>query len=507
MEHKRRRGGRSRNDGKDGVVPDGRSRPIVSHLQKVDMLRSADINALHEASLEILSTTGVVFNNEAAVKHFQQAGARVVGNRVYPYRSLIDGALATAPAEYTLHARNPLNTVRVGGNASVVMPGGGPAFVIDLEGKRRPGTLEDVRNFARLTSMSPQVHVAARKSVEAQDVPVPIRHLECWRSVLTLTDKPVQSGFVGGRAEAEDALEMLSIVFGGREHIQDKPVAHCSVNVNSPLVYDTPMTESLIAFAEAGQVTLISPFVMGGVSGPTTLAGILAQQNAELLAGVALTQLVHPGAPVLYGSASSNVDMRTGAPATGSPECAMSILATAQLARFYGLPSRGGGALTDSPIPDAQSSYERMYTLLTSVMGGINYLMHGVGILESYLTLSYEQFVLDLDMLEMIRSLVGGFVVDEDSLALDAIHKVGPGGTFLIAEHTLERYRDAFHTPRIGVRQGYEQWEAAGAEDASARARRVCQEMLDTYEEPAMDSAVKDRLDEFVAQRIRALLK
>lgn len=258
--------------------------------------------------------------------------------------------------------------------------------------------------------------------------------------------------------------------------------------------------------ARYGQVVLISPFVMAGVTGPTTLAGTLVQQNAEVLAGLVLTQLVRPGTPVLYGTASSNLDMRTAAPAIGSPESAVSIAVCVQLARYYGLPCRAGGALTDSPVPDAQSNYERMFTLLTAVLSGSNYLMHGVGILESYLTLSYEQFVIDLDLVNMVRRLVSGLDVSAETLALDTIHDVGPGGFYLETEHTKRHYREAFFMPEISVRKSYEQWQAEGSVDAVARANARCREMLANYKQPPMDTAVTDGLHDYVERRKAQLL-
>jgi trimethylamine--corrinoid protein Co-methyltransferase len=503
----RSRGRRRRRDARQAERQEPfHAQPLVSSLARLNFLTESQVEQIHEASLTILARTGIVFDSEEAVTHFRQAGARVEGKRVYLDRDLIEACLGTAPSQYTLHARNPANRVTVGGEACVVMPGGGPPFVRDLDGSRRPGTLADLENFARLSSMSPEVHVVARKAVEAQDVPVTVRHLACWRSVLTLTDKPVQSGFVNGRAEAEDVLAMLALVFGGEAAIDGRPVAHCSVNANSPLLYDRPMLESLLAFARYGQPILISPFVMAGVTGPTTLAGTLSQHNAEVLAGIALTQLVRPGTPVLYGTASSNVDMRNAAPAIGSPESAMSIAACAQLARHYGLPCRGGGALTDSPLPDAQSNYERMFTLLISVLSGINFLMHGLGILESYLTLSYEQFVIDLDLLAMIRRLVQPFEVSEETLALDTIQAIGPGGHFLETQHTMRHYREAHFIPHISLRQPYEQWEAEGAKNAGQRANERCRQMLESYVKPPIEPELEDRLDDFVEHRKRVLL-
>ena len=308
------------------------------------LLSEGQIEQLHEASLEILSRTGIIFDEPQALTYFRKAGARVDGNRVFIESELIENCLASTPAKYELRARNPENSVIIGGDTCAVMPGGGPPFVRDLDGQRRPGTLADVQNFARLSAMSPEVQVMARKSVEAQDIDPAIRHLVCWQAILTLTDKPGQSGFPGGRKEAEDVLQMLAIAFGSESAINETPVAHCSVNVNSPLLYDQPMLESLILFAKYGQPVLISSFVMAGITGPATLAGTLAQHNAEVLAGLVLSQLVRPGTPVIYGTATSNIDMRNAAPAIGSPESAISIAICSQLARHYGIPSRGGGA-------------------------------------------------------------------------------------------------------------------------------------------------------------------
>jgi trimethylamine---corrinoid protein Co-methyltransferase len=485
----------------------GISQPIVATLPKLNYLSGAQVEQIHTASLAILARTGVVFKSAEALDLFRRAGARIVDERVYLEGEMIMGALSTAPAEYTLHARNPANTLVIGGDNCAAMPGGGPPYVRDLDGVRRPGTLADVENFARLSALSPNVHVVARKAVEAQDVPVAVRHLECWRAVLTLADKPATSGFVGGRSEAEDALEMLAIVFGGQRAIDGTPVAHCNMNVNSPLLYDTMMLEGLLAFARLGQPVIITPFVMAGITGPATLAGALAQHNAEVLAGVVLTQLVRPGTPVIYGTATSNVDMRNAAPAIGSPESAVSTAVCAQLARHYRLPCRGGGALTDSHLPDAQSNYERMMTLMISILSGVNFMMHGLGVLESYLTLCYEQFVIDAELLAMLRQLVAPLEISAETLALDTIDTIGPGGFFLDSPHTMRHYRAAHFLPRISLRNGYDQWVAEGALDTAQRANVRCRELLASYVQPALAPGVEDRLVAFVEHRKRELLE
>ena len=480
------------------------SRPFLLPQRPFALLDGTQIEQIHAASLKILARTGVLFHEPAALAHFQQAGARVDGQRVTLQPELIESCLATAPAAYTLQARNPAQNVTIGGRSAAVMPGGGAPYVLDLEGVRRPGMLVDLANFARLSQLAPDVHVMTRKAVEAQDVDPRWRHLLGWQQLLTLTDKPGQSGFANGRAEAEDVLQMLAIVFGGESAIDGQPVLHCSVNANSPLQYDRPMLESLLLFARYGQPVLITPFVMAGVTGPATLIGALAQHNAEVLAGLCLVQLVRPGTPVLYGTATSNIDLRSGQPAIGSPESAQAIAICAQMARFYQLPCRGGGALTDSPIPDGQSQYERMMTLLTAVLSGVNYLMHGLGIIESYLTMSYEQFGLDLELLAMVRHLLQPLDVNDDTLALETIDAVGPGGHFLDAAHTLTRAREAHFLPQISVRHSFEKWQEEGGLTARQRAKNRCRELLESYEQPAMETAVADQLHDFVQERMAA---
>lgn len=505
--HRRRR--RAAGSEPEATDPPGLSRPIRSGLPRLDFLTPDQVQQVHAASLSILARTGVTVTSDDALEVFVRGGARVAreAQRVYLEPALIEQALATAPDRYTLHSRNSANNVIIGGEYCAVMPAGGPPYVRDLEGVRRAGTLADVENFTRLSAMSSEVQVLARKAVEAQDVPVAIRHLACWRAVLLLSDKPVTSGFVGGRPEAEDALQMLAAMFGGESALDGRPVAQCNMNVNSPLHYDKAMVEGLLAFARLGQPVIITPFVMAGVMGPATLAGALAQHNAEVLAGVVLAQLVRPGTPVVYGTATSNTDLRTGAPAIGSPESAVSVAVCAQMARHYRLPCRGGGALTDSPVPDAQSNYERMMVLMTSVLSGVNFMLHGLGILESYLTVCYEQFVIDLELIAMLRELVRPLEINTETLALDTIHEVGPGGFFLDAPHTLRHHRHAHFLPHISQRLPYEQWVAAGRQDAVQRANTRCRELLDSYVQPPVDSAAVGRLEAWVERRTDELLQ
>ncbi len=496
-----RRRGRDRRLAEDAAPAAQPPRQIINRHPKLALMSDDQVATIHAASLRILETTGVVFREERAIAAFRKAGAGVDGERVRLGGDLIDAALATAPDTYTMAAREPGFDVTVGGDHLAVMPAGGAPFIYDLDRQRRPGNLDDLAMLVKLAHLSPAINVVGRKMIEAQDVPPPTRHLPCWQTCLTLSSKPVQSGFVHGGYEARDVIEMLAIVFGDEDAVRTTPRAQTNVNVNSPLLFDRAMTEALMVFAEWGQPVQVSPFVMAGVSGPSTMAGALAQHNAEILAGVVLTQLIRPGTPVLYGSATSNVDLRSGAPAIGSPESAFAVAASTQLARFHGLPSRAGGALTDSPVPDLQSACERAMTLTTTVLSGVNFIMHGAGILESYLTVSPAQFLMDCEMLDSLAVMTGVLEVNDDTLALDAIDAVGPGGMFLASEHTQSRFRDVHFLPDIAVRQGYEQWEAEGSRDALDRAEDRCRGLLDSYIAPEMDETVRAELDAFVARR------
>lgn len=481
------------------------SRMLKNPYGKLTILSASDIDLLHKKSLEILSRTGVVFNNEEAIFWFRKAGVKIQEKRVYLEEEHIDEALSQTPSIYTLKASDSRKDVPIGKDYIAVMSAGGPAFIFDLNRKRRPGTHKDLVDLVKLMQMQDRINVIGRKVVDATDLSPTTRHLDCWRTCLTFSDKPIQSGFVGGQAEAEDVLQMLAIVFGGEDNVQDIPRAQTNVNVNSPLFYDEAMLEALITFSKWGQPVQISPFVMAGISGSATMAGSLVQHNAEVLAGIVLTQLINPGTPVLYGSATSNVDLKTGAPATASPESASSVTALAQLARHYGLPSRAGGALSDSPIPDQQAAFERMMSLMTSVFSGVNFIMHGAGVIESYLTVSPAQFIMDVEMLEMLSKFLEPIEISEDTVPLDVIDEVGPGGIFLSTAHTLERFRNVHFLPEIAIRRGFEQWEADGSIDILTRAEDRCRQVLESYVAPEFSSDIIGQLDNFVEKRTSEL--
>ncbi|MCB8936159.1 MAG: trimethylamine methyltransferase family protein [Anaerolineae bacterium] len=468
-----------------------------------DWLDPDALERIHLASLDILENIGIDFHDDEALDIWQRAGAKVdqAARHVWPDRGLVLEALKTAPSSFRWRARNPAHDVVIGGDSITFGPCGGMVYATDLDHGRRVGTMADYEKLLKLSQSCHALHFAAWEQVTAQDVPVNVRHLHRVRAGLTLTDKVVMEG-AHGRVITADTLAMMGLVYGS---LDGDPVTGDVINVNSPLRYDERMLGGLITYARAGQVTFITPFILAGVMSPVTMAAALAQQNAEVLAGAALTQLVQPGAPVIYGGFTTHIDLRNGSPAFGTPEGAWAALVGGQLARRYRMPYRGSGGLTTSKSADAQSAFEAQWSLWPAVLAHTNLIMHAAGWLDGGLTVSYEKFVIDLENLAMFRHFLEGFAVDEASLALAAIAEVGPGGHHLGTSHTQERYRTAFHATSLSDRLAYDTWALAGSEDAATRANRIWKEMLAQYEQPPMDLAVAEALDEFVARRAKEL--
>lgn len=459
---------------------------------------------IHAASMYILEEIGLEFLDDEALACWKAAGAKVDRSqrRVWIGRDLLLEAVSRAPAAFTLHARNPAHSVRVGGNAINFVTMAGMPYFSDLDEGRRPGTLELYQRMLKLSQVCSPIHIIEGVLVEPQDVPVAVRHLEKGVSQLTMTDKAYHTAS-HGREIAGDYVEMAAIVFGGRERLQRMPVFAAVVNVNSPLRYDDRMLGGLITYARAGQCSIITPFILAGAMSPVTLASALAQQNAEALAGVALTQLINPGCPVVYGGFTTNVDMQTGSPAFGNPEGALALLAGAQLARRYGLPYRGSGSLTTAKAPDAQAALETQWTLWPAVMAHANLIVHAAGWLEGGLVCSIEKFILDLEGLAMMHRFLEGVEVTDETLALASIAEVGPGGHHFGTAHTLARYEHVFYQPLLSDRQNYQTWQENGAQDAVVRANRIAKMLLDLYEQPPIDEAVREELLEFIEKRKR----
>jgi trimethylamine--corrinoid protein Co-methyltransferase len=337
--------------------------------------------------------------------------------------------------------------------------------------------------------------------VAPQDIPVSRRHLHRMYAAFTLSDKAVMEA-AHGRVITSDCLEMARILFGD---LNGDPVIGDVINVNSPLRYDGRMLGGLITYARAGQANIITPFILAGATSPVTMAAALAQQNAEVLAGVALTQLVRAGSPVIYGGFATNVDMKSGSPAFGTPEGAWALLAGAQLARYYNLPCRGSGSLTTAKTADAQAAYQSAWNIWPAVLSHTQLIMHAVGWLDSGLTASFEKFIIDAENLAMFNHFFDGFSVDGPSLALDAISQIGPGGHHFETPHTRERYQSAFYESGLADRLGYETWASAGGWDAARRANAIWKEWLDQYESPPLDPGIQEALGDYVARREKEL--
>jgi trimethylamine--corrinoid protein Co-methyltransferase len=462
---------------------------------------SADqIEAIHEASLTILEEVGMDILLPEAREIYRAAGAAVEGQRVRFDRGLVLEAVAKAPAQFTLHARNPARNVGIGGDEITFCAVASAPNCSDLAGGRRPGSQNDFRNFMRLIQTLNIVQIIGGYPVEPVDLHPNTRHLDCLRDFVTMTDKPFHAYSLGwGRIR--DGIEITRIGRGiGREQLEAEPSLFTVINSSSPLRLDAPMAAGILEMARAGQAVIMTPFTLAGAMAPVTVAGALAQQNAEALAGIALTQLVRPGAPVVYGGFTSNVDMKSGAPAFGTPEYMKAVLVGGQLARRYGLPYRSSNVNAATTV-DAQAAYESVFSLWAVVMGGCNVVKHAAGWLEGGLVASFEKMVLDADLLQMVAEFLEPLEVSDTTLALDAIREVGPGGHFFGCAHTQERFRTAFYAPLVSDWRNYESWREAGAPDAYTRAAGLVTRLLAEYEQPPLDPGIRDELDAYVARR------
>jgi trimethylamine--corrinoid protein Co-methyltransferase len=477
-------------------------RQVVNPYAPVEVLSADQIEAIHEASLSLLETLGMRVLDAGARRLYAAAGADVdESNRMVRFdRGLVLEKVAQAPFQFTLRARNPERSLTLGGRHSVFTSVGGPAYVSDLDRGRRTGTYADQCDYLRLIQSLNIIHQEGGGPLEAMDLPPESRHLDLYLAQIRLLDKNWQAVALG-RERAADAVEMACIMLGvDREGLARDPALLAIINTNSPLQLDVPMAEGTIELAGAGQAVCITPFTLAGAMAPATIAGTLVQQNAEVLAGVALTQIVRPGAPAVYGAFTSNVDMRSGSPAFGTPEYARAAQASGQLARRYGLPFRSSNT-TASQCVDAQAVYESAMSLWGAVMGHANLVVHAAGWLESGLTASFEKLVVDAEMLQMVAEYLRPLEVDEDSLGLAAIAEVGPGGHFFGAKHTLARYETAFYSPLLSDWRNFESWQEAGSLDATRRANAIWKGLLASYEQPPLDPAVDAALVDYVARR------
>ncbi len=497
---RRRGGGGAARRAARSAVSHESARFIERRIPDFEILDEEALAIIEHNAETVLEEIGVVFaENPQALARWRAAGADVEGERVRIPRGLARRLCATAPARFTQHARNPARNVEIGGRTLVLAPVYGPPFVRDLEGGRRYGTMEDFRNFVRLGYMSKWLHHSGGTLCEPTDVAVNKRHLDMLLAHMTLSDKPFM-GSVTAPERAADSVAMCELLFGA-DFVAENCVMTSLININSPLTFDATMMGALEVYAAAGQACIVSPFIVGGAMAPVSVAGTLTQVLAEVLAGVAYSQLIRPGAPVIFGCFVTSIDMNSGAPTFGTPEASQILYGAGQLARRLNLPFRSGGALCGSKLPDAQAGYESANTLNAALLGGVNFMLHACGWLEGGLVASYEKFVMDADQLGVLHGLARGVAVDENAQALDAIREVGPGGHYLGCAHTQANFREAFWRSDLLDYKPFETWSEEGERDTVALAAARVRKLLADYEAPALDAGIAESLEDFVRRR------
>lgn len=466
----------------------------------IRVLSDDQVEAIHRAALRLLAEQGMRVLNGRALDLFRRAGARVEGNMVHPDPGLIEGCLATVPRTFTIAARNRAKDLRFGGNDMVFSSVGGPAYVMDLDRGRRDGTLQDMQDFLRLCQSLNVIQQESGGPLEPMDLPANTRHLDLYLSQCTLLDKSWNLNALG-TDRTMDGIHMAAIAMGwSLDDLARTPMMMGVINTNSPRQLDDPMSQGLIALAEHGQVAIVTPFTLAGAMAPVSLAGALVLQHAEAMFGIALTQIVRPGVPVMYGGFTSNVDMKTGAPAFGTPEYAKAAQASGQLARRIGVPFRSSNTTAANAL-DAQAAYESMMSLWGCLMGGAHLVIHGAGWMHGGLTASFEKLILDAELLGMMQAWFRPIQVTDEALSLDAIAEAGVGGHFFGTAQTLAQYETAFHPPMLSNWDNYPTWLARGAEEVPARANRIWKDLLAAYEPPPIDPGTVEALEAYVARR------
>ncbi|NNE78648.1 MAG: trimethylamine methyltransferase family protein [Silicimonas sp.] len=473
---------------------------IERQVPNLEIMNQEALEIIEANADIVLEEIGVNFaDNPAALKRWKEAGADIDGERVRLPKGLARELCKTAPSSFTQHARNPERNVVIGGDNLVLAPVYGPPFVRDVEGGRRYATIEDFRNFVRLGYMSKWLHHSGGTVCEPTDVAVNVRHLDMLLAHMTLSDKPYM-GSVTEPERAADSVAMSEILFG-KDFVAENTVMTSLVNINSPLSFDATMMGALEVYAAANQAAIISPFIVGGAMSPVSVAGTLTQATAEVLAGVAYSQLVRPGAPVIAGTFVTSIDMNSGAPTFGTPEAGQITLGMGQLARRMGLPYRSAGSFCGSKLPDAQAAYETANSLNIGLLAGVNFMLHSAGWLEGGLVASFEKFVMDADQLGVLHGLAGGVDVSENGQGMDAIREVGPGGHYLGCAHTQANFKSAFWRTDVLDYKPFETWAEEGERDTAALASERVKKLLSQYQQPAIDPGVLEALNAYVAEK------
>jgi trimethylamine--corrinoid protein Co-methyltransferase len=476
---------------------------FVNRMPRYEILSEQAIATLDGGWRRIVSEIGVEFILPEAVEVFAKAGQKTDGDKVFLDPDFVLEQVAKAPHEFDVQARNPEHSIHIGGDHMAFASVYGPPFVREGD-VRRDATMQDFERFTMLSQSFDELDSAGGTICEPNDRPLDSRHLDMVFALQTLTDKPYMGSVTSG-PNAADSVRMTEMLLGGRESIERTPGVIALINVNSPLRYDDRMLAAMFEYVRAGQPVVITPFLLMGAMSPVTIPAALVQQMAEALAGIALAQLLRPGAPVIFGSFLSNTDMQSGSPSFGTPESATGLFCTGQIARHFGLPWRSGGGFTSSQTVDAQSAYEACMTMIPTFLAGTNWVMHSAGWLESGLVSCYEKFIVDVEVLRMLKVEFTPLEVDEASLAFGAHEEVGPGGHFLGAAHTLERFRDCFYRPLLSSTENFERWKRLGERDATARAGEIWRERLEQYEPPAIDPGVRQELADYVTRRRKEL--
>ncbi|MEM6305511.1 MAG: trimethylamine methyltransferase family protein [Pseudomonadota bacterium] len=472
---------------------------ISNKIPTCEILTGNQVERIDAASMDILEDVGVVFRDDIALAHWKEAGAKVVGERVYLDRGLVRDLIATIPAHFTYHARDPKKNVALGGRDAIFVPMTGAPYLRDLEDVRRNPTLDDLAMFHKLSHMLPSLHSSAHHIVEPYDHPISQRHLRITYSSMKHSDKTFM-GMTTSPKNAEDVIDMCRILFGA-DFIDSHPVVTGNCNGNSPLVWDETMLGAMRAFSSANQPVLCSPFVLGGANTPASVAASVAQLNAEALSALAYTQVIRRGAPAIYGHYLSTVSMKSGAPMAGTPEISLMNFMVGQMARFYGVPWRTSNTLGGAKTFDAQAGYESATTLSAVMHAGANYIWHSAGWNEAGMHCSVAKFIVDAEQCAMAHRMAQGVNFADFDAALAAVPDVGPGGHYLGHAHTQENFQSAFFMPEMFDNNSIEQWQAEGSVEITARALAHAKKLLQSYEAPALDAAKDEELLAYIARR------
>jgi trimethylamine---corrinoid protein Co-methyltransferase len=481
----------------------GLSQP-VHRLPVYELVGDEELELIHQASLELLSGTGIDFYHDEAQTILKAHHVRMDGATAYFDPEMVAEYIARAPRAFTQQARNPERNVTLGGEYLTFAPVYGPPFVFDRDKGRREARLVDFQNFVKLAYSSPYLHHSGGTIVEPTDLPVHTRHLDMVYSHIRYSDKPFM-GSVTSAENAADSIRLAEILFG-REAIQDQPALLSLINVSSPRRFDDRMLGALITYAKARQALLITPFLFSGAMAPAAIGGTLVQLNAEALAGIVFTQMVNPGTPIIYGAFQTNIDLQSGAPVFGSPESQIALFVSAQMARRHGLPFRSGGMFASAKVADAQAAYESIMVMLPTLLARVNFVLHAAGWLEGGLTAGYEKFILDEQLLGMMHKFLQGLDLSANGLAMDSLRDVPPGGHHLGTEHTMRNFRTAFHRSDLFDYNSFEQWFEEGAQTAEERANAQVKKRLREYEAPPLDPAVDEALRDFIDRRKREIV-